>query len=228
MWGAEIIADQSTIYSSFFSHMDASADRYAKSSRKCIYSWLYGMIPAADARKKWWNGATDGGTNVTKPYNQVKFRYSDVAADLGDYVFMRAEEMQLVKAEALCHAERYAEAKDALAALWKLRNPTGYQATLDQATLSKELTMGSTGSPVTLMDHIILQRRIELWGEAERIFDVLRLKTGFNRNVTGSNHSSKPTWNTLEAASKEFILTIPQKEFDGNPNMNATTDQNPL
>ncbi|GAB3413307.1 RagB/SusD family nutrient uptake outer membrane protein [Niabella aquatica] len=228
MWGAEIIADQSTIYSSFFSHMDASADRYAKSSRKCIYKWLYDQIPTADARKKWWNGATDGGTNVTKPYNQVKFRYADVAADLGDYIFMRAEEMQLVKAEALCHAEKYAEAKEALAALWKLRNPTGYQAALDQATLSKELTMGSTGTPITLMDYIILQRRIELWGEAERIFDILRLKTGFNRNAAGSNHSSKPTWNTLDPANKEFILTIPQKEFDGNPNMNATTDQNPL
>ncbi|MGC4231738.1 MAG: RagB/SusD family nutrient uptake outer membrane protein [Niabella sp.] len=228
MWGAEVIADQAGIYASFFSHMDASADRYARSSRKCIYNWLYDMIPAADARKKWWNGATDGGTNVTKPYNQVKFRYSDLAADLGDYIFMRAEEMQLVKAEALCNAERYSEAKDALAALWKLRNPTGYQAILDQATLSKNLTMGSTGTPVTLMDHIILQRRIELWGEAERIFDILRLKTGFNRNATSSNHSSRPTWNTLDPANKEFILTIPQKEFDGNPNMDATKDQNPL
>ena len=228
MWGAEVIADQSTIYASFFSHMDAQADRYARSSRKCIYNWLYNMIPATDARKKWWNGATDGGTNTTKPYNQVKFRYSDYAADLGDYIFMRAEEMQLVKAEALCNADQYAEAKSALAELLKLRNPTGYEAGLNQATLSKSITAGSTGTPVTLMDHILLQRRIELWGEAERIFDILRLKTGFNRNAANSNHTSKPTWNTMEAASKEFILTIPQKEFDGNPNMDATKDQNPL
>ena len=53
-----------------------------------------------DTRKKWWNGPTDGGTNETKPYNQVKFRYSEKHR-FGDYIFMRAEEMQLVKAEAL-------------------------------------------------------------------------------------------------------------------------------
>src|SRR5690606_41623758 len=79
-----------------------------------------------------------------------------------------------------------------------------------------------------LMDQIILQRRIELWGESERIFDILRLKTGFNRNAANSNHTAKPNWNTLDPANKEFILTIPQKEFDGNPNMDANADQNPI
>lgn len=228
MWGAEVIADQSGIYASFFAHMDAQADRYARTSRKCIYNWLYDMIPASDARKKWWNGSTDGGTNATKPYNQVKFRYSDYAADLGDYIFLRAEEMQLVKAEALCNDQKYTEAKSALEQLLKLRNPTGYQTTLNGATLSNNLTMGSVGTPTTLMDHIILQRRIELWGEAERIFDILRLKTGFDRNAPSSNHTSKPTWNTLQPDNKEFILTIPQKEFDGNQSLDAQKDQNPF
>lgn len=228
LWGAEIIADQSTIWASFFSHMDASAGQYAESSRKCIYNWLYDQIPLTDTRKKWWNGSVDGGTPDKKPYNQVKFRYSEKASSLGDYIFMRSEEMQLVKAEALANQGKLTEAKTALGDLMKLRNPTGYQMILDQATLSKDLTMGSIGTPKTLMDQIILQRRIELWGEAERIFDILRLKTGLDRNATGSNHSFKPIWNTLEAASKEFILTIPQKEFDGNTSLNATKDQNPM
>ena len=228
MWGAEVIADQSTIYSSWFSHMDAAADRYARSSRKCIYNWLYDQIPATDARKKWWHDGTDGGTPTTKPYNQVKFRYTDMAADLGDYVFMRAEEMQLVKAEALANDGKLAEAKTALETLLKLRNPSGYQSTLNGVVMSKELTMGSIGTPTTLMDQIILQRRIELWGESERIYDILRLKTGFDRNAPKSNHSFKPTWNTLEPANKEFILTIPQKEFDGNKSLDATKDQNPM
>jgi hypothetical protein len=76
---------------------------------------------------------------------------------------------------------------------------------------------------------IILQRRIELWGETERIFDILRMKTGFNRNAAGSNHSQKlANINTLLPDNKEFILTIPQKEFDSNPALDATTDQNPM
>jgi len=228
LWGAEIIASQSTIWASFFSHMDASAGQYAESSRKCIYNWLYDQIPSTDARKKWWNGATDGGTPQTKPYNQVKFRYSDKTSSLGDYIFMRSEELQLVKAEALANQGKLPQAKTALADLMKLRNPAGYQAILDQATMSKDLTMGSIGTPKTLMDQIILQRRIELWGEAERIFDILRLKTGFDRTAAGSNHTFKPTWNSLDPANKEFILTIPQKEFDGNTAMDANKDQNPL
>ncbi len=227
MWASEIIADQSGIYASFFAHMDARADRYARSSRKCIYNWLYDRIPANDDRKKWWNGPTDGGTNDTKPYNQVKFRYSEIDTDLGDYIFMRAEEMQLVLAEALCKDSKFAEAKTALGDLMKLRNPD-YEMQLEGVTMSNELTMGSTGTVTTLMDLIALQRRIELWGEAERIYDLQRHKIGFDREAPNSNHSAIPSFNTLEAGHKDFILTIPQKEFDGNPNMDAQTDQNPM
>lgn len=226
MWAGVIIADQSTIYSSFFSHMDASAERYAKNSRKCIYNWLYDVIPNIDARKKWWNGAKDGGTAEKKPYNQVKFRYSDKSADLGDYIFLRAEEMQLVKAEALCREGKYDESLAALEALLKIRR-TDYQDLVKNIVKSNELTMGSIGTPTTLLDHILLQRRIELWGEAERIFDILRLKTGFDRKAPGTNHSFIPTWNTLQPDNKEFILTIPQKEFDGNKSLDIAKDQNP-
>ena len=234
MWGSEIIADQSTIFASFYSHMDASATgMYAASSRKCIYNWLYDQIPETDLRKKWWNGklpdAQIKSSGVSQSYNQFKFRFSNAATYLGDYIYMRAEEMQLVKAEALCHNGQYPEAKAALEELMKLRNPTGYANQLTSLTNSKDISFASYGSVTTLMDMILLQRRIELWGESERIFDVLRLKTGFDRNAPNSNHSQKlATINTLEPASKHFILTIPQKEFDGNKSLDATKDQNPL
>lgn len=228
MWGAEIIADQSTVWSSFFSHMDASAGQYATTSRKCIYNWLYNQIPSTDARKQWWNSSAASDKPEEQPYNQKKFRYSDKVASLGDYIFMRAEEMQLVKAEAQAQQNKFPQAQASLEALMKLRDPSGYAQTLNGVELSNSLTMGSIGTPRTLMDHIILQRRIELWGESERIFDVLRLKTGYDRNASNSNHSFKPAFNTLEAANKEFILTIPQKEFDGNKALDATKDQNPL
>jgi len=232
LWGAEIIADQSSVYASFFSHMDARADRYARSSRKCIYNWLYDQIPSIDARKKWWqdpNGPDVGKSNHNIAYNQHKFLYAEIDGDLGDYIFMRKEEMQLVYAEALCHDQKYPEAKAALEELLKLRR-TDWATVLDGVTMSNELTMGSIGSAKTLMDHIILQRRIELWGEAERIYDLQRLKMGFDRGskAGGSNHSQfLPAFDTKVPASKEFILTIPQKEFDGNPNM-SPSDQNPM
>lgn len=232
LWGAEIIADQSTVYASFFSHMDARADRYARSSRKCIYNWLYNQIPSNDARKKWWqdpNGPDVGKSNHNIAYNQHKFLYAEIDGDLGDYIFMRKAEMQLVYAEALCRDQKYTEAKAALEELLKVRRDD-WATVLDGVTMSNELTMGSIGDAKTLMDHIILQRRIELWGEAERIFDLQRLKMGFDRGSAagGSNHSNfLPAFDSKVPASKEFILTIPQKEFDGNPNM-SPADQNPM
>ena len=234
LWGSEIIADQSGIYASFFSHMDPRGKKYGESSRKCIYNWLYDQISPKDVRKKWWNGKTWTGDakekdkQWAKPYCQQKFYYSEVTTDLGDYIYMRAEEMQLVMAEALCHDKKYAEAKTELEKLLKLRNPD-WATMLDNAVMSDNYTMGSIGTATTLMDHIILQRRIELWGEAERIYDIQRLKQGFDRGVKDvSNHSQFiPAINTKEVGSKEFILTIPQKEFDGNPNM-GPADQNPM
>lgn len=235
LWGSEIIADQSGIYASFFAHMDARADRYARSSRKCVYNWLYDQVSNQDFRKKWWQdpkGANVGSSNHTVAYNQHKFLYSDVETDLGDYIYMRAEEMQVVLAEALCRDQKYAEAKTELEKLLKLRYPANYDwaanSPIKNATMSNEYTMGSIGSAKTLLDHILLQRRIELWGEAERIFDLQRLKIGFDRNASGSNHSQKNlSFDTKQPAAKEFILTIPQKEFDGNPNM-GPADQNPM
>lgn len=234
MWGSEIIADQSGIYASFFSHMDSEAKgMYGASSRKCIYNWLYDQIPTTDVRKGWWKGKlADSQISSSGPnqsYNQMKFRFSDVAKYLGDYIYMRSEEMLLVKAEALCHNKQYPEAKAEITKLMKLRNPSGYTQQLNGLTDSDAISFVSFGTVSTLMDMILLQRRIELWGESERIFDILRLKTGFNRNAPSSNHSQKlPAIDTLLPDNKEFILTIPQKEFDGNKSLDATKDQNPL
>lgn len=229
MWGSEVIADQSTVYASFFSHMDAAATgMYASTSRKCIYNWLYDQIPSTDKRKAWWNGKTTGTSGATVSYNQKKYRFSNAATYLGDYIYMRAEDMVLIKAEALCHAGSYAEAKLAVESLMKLRNPTGYAQQLSSVTLNNTISFASFGTVTTLMDIILQQRRIELWGESERIFDILRLKTGFDRKAPNTNHPVVLTFNTLDPANKEFILTIPQKEFDGNPSLSIATDQNPL
>ena len=233
MWGSEVIADQSTIYASFYSHMDSEASgMYGAGSRKCIYNWLYDQIPETDVRKQWWNGklpdAQVKSSGPNQSYNQFKYRFSDKAKYLGDYIYMRAEEMVLVKAEALAHAGKFDEAKTTLESLMKLRNPSGYADQLASLTNSAAISFTSFGATTTLMDMILLQRRIELWGESERIFDILRQKTGFDRNAPNSNHSQKLNFDTRQPDSKEFILTIPQKEFDGNPNLDATADQNPI
>jgi len=104
---------------------------------------------------------------------------------------------------------------------------------LDKVIDDNSLTLdvygtGTTPEIKTLLDEILLQRRIELWGETGRLFDILRLKTGYYRGYEGSNHVVKLNDDTRLPDYKGFILTIPQTEFDGNINMDPIADQNPL
>lgn len=239
MWGMEIIKDQSTIFASFFSHMDAKSDGfYAYGANKCINSWLYDQIPATDKRKAWFQGA-NGETEYEKeikdtPYNQVKFKWADVTAGTGDYIFMRYEEPLLIRAEALCRKGDYSGAKALMEDLGKKRDDN-YEVYLQNLSNSSEMSFVSTGTITTLMDYILVQRRIELWGEVSRLFDLMRLrKNGWTRRFTNTNHSKDGLLEKYGEASlgfpydyKEMILTIPQTEFNGNPNLNPS-DQNPM
>lgn len=242
MWGAEVIEDQAGVYASFFSHMDAreSVNRYAFKSRKAISSFLWTQIGDNDVRRGWWRPADfpegqDPSVGDSIPYNQIKFRYMTPGVEASDYIYIRAEEMVLTLAEAQCRLGDFGDARTTLAALGAKRDPN-YQDRLDKVTDSYELTVDANNTqsavvPQTLLDEIIMQRRIELWGEFGRLFDIQRLKIGFTRSFNNSNHPTEARENgsnrDFSAGSKELILTIPQAEFDGNVNM-SSEDQNPM
>ena len=239
MWGAEIIPSQSRVYASFFSQMDACTNvYYAAETPKCISNWLYAQIPDSDIRKGWWNGnigipASKWGYGANINYNQHKFQWKDQKALTGDYIFMRLEEAYLIKAEALCQLHKYAEARTELSELGSRRD-SNFASRLSLRTDSDEQTFGSVGTPKTLMDEILLQRRIELWGEAGRIFDIQRLRHTWTREWTingeESNHTDKLTkyaeYQAFPSDYIECILMIPQAELDINPLINQE-DQNP-
>ena len=230
LWGLEIIPDQTSGWASFFSHLDADASMYGSRARHLIGSWLYKQIPSSDARHAWFRPqlpAADqvAGTSLTS-YCQTKFAFSDVVTRTGDYVLLRSEELLLIQAEALARLERYADARTLLLELGAKRDPN-YAARLANFSNSKVYNTNTIGALTTLMDEILFQRRVELWGENGRLWDIQRLKVGFNRTYEGSNHTSKLATKDTGPMSKEFISPIPQSEFDGNPNMSAD-DQNPL
>ena len=54
-----------------------------------------------------------------------------------------------------------------------------------------------------------------------------RLKLGYDRDYEGSMHTELVKDKDTSAGSKEFIMTIPQSEIDGNANISAS-DQNPF
>ena len=217
MWGAQIVADQAGMYASFFAHMSPDVS-YGQRAPKQISTWLYNKIGENDARRAWWNPAQN--------YLQKKFEFSNLQTWEGDYIWMRVEEMYLNAAEAACQKGDDATAKQYLMALMSKRdaNYTTNKSGKALATLTTE----ETGS---LLEEIVLQRRIELWGEDGRIYTIRRLHQGFER-PEAYGWPSGLLIPTHIAAAKDpssylWVLTIPQAEFDGNVNMDPDKDQNP-
>lgn len=218
MWAADIIADQSGMYASFFAHMSTGVS-YGSSARKLINKELYAKMGVNDTRLAWWD-PTD-----SKGYQQKKFEFSDLQTWMGDYIWMRVEEMYLTAAEAECRMGDEAAAKADLMALMSKRDPS-YTCEHLTGTAMGKLTNEWTGS---LLEEITIQRRIELWGEAGRVYDIRRYKQGFRRTEeqgwpAAATLAGRPTDNP---ENWMWVLTIPQAEFDGNVNMDGAKDQNP-
>lgn len=214
MWGAQVITDQATIYASFFSHMDANVFAYAQlGTQKKITKDLYDKIPTGDVRKD--NFRKPGtGTTTFPDYCQNKFRLAITSSWAADYLFMRASEMYLIEAEALARQNSDVPARTVLETMVKSRNPS-YSA--------------STFSGASLLDEVLLQRRIELWGEGFSFFDIKRLKTGLNRPTGAGNHGTpnfNPTVTTFADKDYRLAFKIPNKEFETNTAF-TPADQNP-
>ncbi len=238
LWGGEVIATEAVSggWGTFFCHVDPgstpavqAANGYGVTSRKCLDSWLYKQIPSSDKRLQWWNVeiANPSSSGPNKSHAQFKYKYKNISDYTGDYIYLRAEEMLLIEAEAKARQSQFGAARTLLLELGALRDPnmaTRLAGRTDAATYNSN----TRGEFITIMDEILFQRRIELWGEAGRLFDIKRLGLGFTRSYTGTNHSQLLLTISTAVKSKEFVLPIPQQEFDGNENMDIETDQNEL
>ena len=112
---------------------------------------------------------------------------------------MRVEEMYLIKAEAMAKAGQ--DGKSFLENFVKTyRNPS-YTCTGD------------------VQEAVYFQKRIELWGEGQIWFDVMRLNKGVDRRGGGFTPSAVFE---IPANSGLLLWRIPQAEIEANP---ALTDE---
>ena len=135
---------------------------------------------------------------------------------------MRIPEMYLTAAEAACRLNNEPEAKILLNTLMSYRQ-TGYDCSALSGSALGALTTDETGS---LLEEILLQRRIELWGEFGRIYDIKRLRQGFQRTAAMGHPTAGIRTDLLWSNPESFdwVLTIPSAEIDANTLM----VQNPL
>ena len=130
---------------------------------------------------------------------------------MGDYVWMRIEEMYLIAAEAECRLGNDAGAREYLMDLMSKRDAS-YSCAQKSGTSMGKLTSDYTGS---LLEEIIIQRRIELWGEGFRWFDLKRLGLPLDR--TGSNFDATFCGFLHKDPNADgWIFEIPKKETDFN------------
>ena len=130
-----------------------------------------------------------------------------------DVLHMRAAEMYLIEAEAYARQNKNAEAQDVLYTLVSARD-AGY--------------VKSTNTGQALVDEILIQRRLELFLEGHRRFDMLRNDEELDLTGSGANpdlyldgyQQDKPSVNP------KWLFLIPQREINANPNM--VQNQSPL
>ncbi|MCC8172638.1 MAG: RagB/SusD family nutrient uptake outer membrane protein [Parabacteroides sp.] len=207
MWASLMKEDQTIFFYSFFAFMSWNYNSTnVRTDPKCINDLLYARISPTDTRAQWWDptGTLPGptGSFTTAKYQNWKFSAQSPATSVGDIVYMRLAEMYLIKAEALARAGRDTEAVTTL---------TDFAVTRDPA-------FATTNTGAALIDEIMVQRRVELWGEGFRFTDLKRLDLPLDRN--GSNHIlSVSRIMEVPAGDKRWEFLIPQREIETNPEM---------
>jgi starch-binding outer membrane protein, SusD/RagB family len=145
------------------------------------------------------------------PYNHV-IKYAKRLTgrlNIVDCKMIRVAEVLLTRAEAK----------------YKLNDEAG--ALSDINTLMNSRYNGFTNLNISgqvLLDEIYKQRRLELFGEGDRLFFLKRMnlpvvRAGLGDQANGAGATPPSTALTLPVGSNKFQLPIPQSEINANPNM---------
>lgn len=212
MWVSHVQEDQTTYFYSFFAYMSWNfSSTNIRQNPKKISLALYNLISETDIRKGQF-AATAEEARQRQPATtfavaaQQSFKFAAVGAadSRGDLCHMRTAELYLIEAEALARqGGQDVAARQALYDLISTRDP--------------EYVL-STNSGAALIEEVMTHRRIELWGEGFRWFDLKRLNLPLDR--TGSNHATSVAILMQEPAGTIlWQYLIPREEINANENM---------
>lgn len=220
IWASQIISiDQNDKWAAYGAYISRNFSSSAiRGNPRSIRDKTYDMISATSVHKTLYSpdgqhanlqsGASLLGSHSKHPYTNQKFIAVDNGDSRVDVPLMRAAEMYLIEAEAKARQGQDASAAQVLYDMQITRDPA--------YTLS-------TNTGADLIEEIMTIRRIELWGEGYRWFDLKRLNMDLDR--TGSNHTlSLAALMTYPAGGKLWAYLIPQYEMNANPLM----VQNPI
>lgn len=202
MWGSQMVAEDDCVKTGIInwtSWMSNETDfGYASAGAyNMIDASMYNRMSDTDFRKLMWKApvgtALDGKSQWLTPayaektpvYGSLKFRPANGAyktpneGAVSAYPLMRVEEMYFIEAEA---AARLGEGSALLVDfMTQYRDP--------------EYVCPAT-SPEDIVEEIVFQKRVELWGEGHSFFDFKRLNMSVTRGYAGTNHQEASRYNT--------------------------------
>lgn len=178
MWGYYQGSDQDFFYASYFCAYSYNFNGHNKGFKHAVNRTLYDKMGKNDARRGWWV-CLDQGDKIPKDASasyfeggmskpnwevtgqQIKYRAKGAEDTHGDLLIMRLGEMYYIKAEAQARqgSGREADARATLLEIMSTRDP--------------EYKTEAVGDE--LMDEIFRNKRIDLWMEGQRFFDMKRL-----------------------------------------------------
>lgn len=201
----------------FYSYISNTNISYNRNTPRAIYNLLYEKISPTDIRKQLWveNVVNHAGLVFPPGGNRYKWMSQKFIVDhpdntsssyngaivTADLAFVRLPEMYLIMAEGYARGQQEGDARDALYVVAHDRDPS--------YTLS-------SNSGADLIDEIMFQRRVELWGEGFRFLDLKRLdlpldrgpapRSGFNQGgaVNGWKSNANPT--NLDPLASNFNM----------------------
>lgn len=231
IWGVYEASDQTLYYYSYFAYLASNSNAgNCRNYPSAISQELYDQIPETDVRRALWLVPTaaeraecntagrstkalykrafaDYGSKLFETssiymYMQFKFQNQENPG-VGSFNFMRAAEMYLTEAEALCMQGGHdSDVQKLLNTLNKNLDPA-YNCTKTGADLLKEVKF---------------YRRLDLWGEGQNWFDFKRWNEPISRKSIADGGSWHATFARTIApdANYKWTFYLPQKELDYN------------
>jgi ribosomal protein S28E/S33 len=178
---------------------------------KTTNSNLFDFIPTTDSRRSWFADEDYGPGevffsdwwghyNVTPKYTSLKFvAHPGPGVFIGDYIYLRNTEFYLTKAEALARQGKDGEAQQVL---------------FDLNTNRDSSYTKSANTGPTLINEILMYRRVELWGDGVASFDMARNGVGLNRKDGRLNLVMPGADLVIPALDPKMIYQIPLREID--------------
>lgn len=209
IWGVQIIDEQSDGFGNFHAYMSRNySSTQIRTAPKVMNINLYNAFPENDVRIQvvdptGQHSSLNLPNNFSKfPYTSQKFISQSVAVSLGDIPFMRAAEMYLIEAEALYYTDE-GSSKAVLEELVRNRQA------------DPNFSFATTGP--AYLDEILINRRLELWGEGFRFHDLKRLQQPLDRSNSLHVGSVINNLYNVQPEDNRWQWVIPRQEINSNP-----------